>query len=260
MDTTSLHNPAAQPMDPGDVSGGDEEKGHPQPHDRQKPASNNNLSSQWAESKRPLVVCCLLTALVVCGVAFYEYGTGDFMVPPKRPLSNDPNSSVYFGFGCFWHAQYDMFMVERAEFSPPRREDSKITSLVGYAGGLYTSEDGLVCYHGGPRGSLYSDNGHAEVVQVQLDSGHEPAQFSALAGHYFSRGFQTTRGRDEMRRLDPQDAGPAYRNVVGIPGGMNGKLFPLLRAANAHNMPLVQGGADGGRGDEEDEYQVLKRL
>ena len=100
------------------------------------------------------------------------------MVPPKRPLSNDPNSSVYFGYGCFWHAQYDMFMVERAEFSPPRREDSKITSLVGYAGGLYTSEDGLVCYHGGPRGSLYSDNGHAEVVQVQLDSGHEPAQFT----------------------------------------------------------------------------------
>ena len=31
-----------------------------------------------------------------------------------------------------------------------------------------------------------------------------------------------------MQRLDPQDAGPAYRNVVGLPGGVNSPLFKIL--------------------------------
>ncbi len=28
---------------------------------------------------------------------------------------------------------------------------------------------------------------------------------------------------------DPQDQGPAYRNVIGIPGGVNSPLFPIIQ-------------------------------
>jgi peptide methionine sulfoxide reductase MsrA len=133
---------------------------------------------------------------------------------------------------------------------------SRATNLslqVGYAGGLFTSPEGLVCYHGGPTGSLYEDLGHAEAVQVQLDRGQERVQFVALLDQYFRSFHRTSSG---MQRLDPQDSGPPYRNMLGIPGGMEGKFLPIVRERNVNDMPLVEGGDDGGRGDTEDEYQV----
>ncbi len=30
-------------------------------------------------------------------------------------------------------------------------------------------------------------------------------------------------------RLDPQDAGPGYRNVIGLPGGVDSPLFQVLK-------------------------------
>ena len=42
-------------------------------------------------------------------------------------------------------------------------------------------------------------------------------------------------------RKDAQDTGPMYRNVIGIPGGVNGPLYPVLVAANVHGMQLQRG-------------------
>lgn len=60
-----------------------------------------------------------------------------------------------------------------------------------------------------------------------------------------------------MQRQDPQDAGPGYRNVVGIPGGAAGPLFAALQEANVNGMRLAAGeggefAADGAptEGDE----------
>ena len=44
-----------------------------------------------------------------------------------------------------------------------------------------------------------------------------------------------------MRRLDPQDAGPGYRNVVGLPGGTSSPLFKVLQEANKNKMELRAG-------------------
>ena len=45
-----------------------------------------------------------------------------------------------------------------------------------------------------------------------------------------------------MQRVDPQDSGPGYRNVVGIPGGIeNEKLMKQMESANANGMKLVRG-------------------
>ncbi len=43
---------------------------------------------------------------------------------------------------------------------------------------------------------------------------------------YFSQFRKTPFG---MLRLDPQDAGPGYRNVIGIPGGVTSPLFKALQ-------------------------------
>ena len=137
--------------------------------------------------------------------------------PPPKP-ANDPAHSVYFGMGCFWHTQYDMFLVER---KPPfsREDDSAITSLVGYAGGLYMSAGGYVCYHGNPS-TDYSTLGHTEVVSIELaplggnTSALAASQFDALLKHYFDEGFEM-QPDGKLQRLDPMDSGPEYRNAIG---------------------------------------------
>lgn len=225
--------------------------------DVQQPFSEEELNAiRWELRKRTACVGFLLVGVIWFWCPWCSNQTEPGIPPCEHgmcatDMSNNESLSVWLGNGCFWHTQYDMVTVEQgAAF---RRDDEQITSLVGYAGGLYTSPEGLVCYHGGPSGSLYEDLGHAEAVQVQLDHGRERAQFTALLDQYF-RSFESTSGG--MERLDPQDSGAPYRNVIGIPGGMQGKFYALVQDRNVNHMPLVEGGEDGGRGDDEDEYQV----
>jgi peptide methionine sulfoxide reductase MsrB len=87
---------------------------------------------------------------------------------PQTPVPTSEQISVYFGAGCFCHTQYDMFLVESDLDGPFARSDVTITSHVGYAGGWATGTDGLVCYHSDRAGTLYSDLGHGEAVEVRL--------------------------------------------------------------------------------------------
>eukprot|EP00931_Biecheleriopsis_adriatica_P062611 TRINITY_DN37778_c0_g1_i3.p1 TRINITY_DN37778_c0_g1~~TRINITY_DN37778_c0_g1_i3.p1 ORF type:complete len:358 (-),score=50.25 TRINITY_DN37778_c0_g1_i3:157-1230(-) len=177
---------------------------------------------------------------------------------PPAFLRNDPSRSVYLGNGCFWHTQYDFAVLEQDERGAfAGRNDSDVTSLVGYAGGTYQSPSGAVCYHGLP-GTDYSRMGHAEAVSITLDSIHGPkaqAQVAALAKVYFEHGFQTLPdGR--RQRLDPQDMGAEYRNVIGLPGGMdNSELWPIFEAANVYSMQFARG-VGGLEGDVEGEFVV----
>jgi len=60
--------------------------------------------------------------------------------------------------------------------------------------------------------------------------------------------------RGSWSRLDPQDWGPAYRCLIGIPGGVNGALYPLIVAANNdYTDGQVRLQAGRGRGDTVDE-------
>ena len=38
-----------------------------------------------------------------------------------------------------------------------------------------------------------------------------------------------------------QDYGPAYRNAIGLPGGVNGTLYDVVLAANVNAMELTEG-------------------
>jgi peptide methionine sulfoxide reductase MsrA len=152
-------------------------------------------------------------------------------------LASEDVTPIYFGNGCFWGRQYDFINTEKSL----GRDTSKLSALVGYAGGQAKSPDGRVCYYYGPRPTQYEGLGHAEVVQVVLDGKEDEvakSQFRKFAQTYFSQFKKTKAG---MIRQDPQDAGPGYRNVVGLPGGIHSPLFPVLEEANANGMKLLAG-------------------
>lgn len=172
-------------------------------------------------------------------------------------------TTIYFGNGCFWGRQKDFVDVEQQVLNrPPER----VSAVVGYAGGRSTSPDGKVCYYySNNRANVYERLGHAEVVSVQLDAGEAAKkQMEAFAQQYFEQFRRLPWGG--MQRLvrwwyilceilcisylysfvlapcccccpdtpsmratqDPQDKGPGYRNVVGIPGGIDSPLFEAL--------------------------------
>lgn len=76
---------------------------------------------------------------------------------------------------------------------------------------------------------MYEKLGHAEVVQLELGGSPNDSatqeEMQRFADAYFKQFRKTPFG---MIRLDPQDAGPGYRNVVGIPGGVSSPLFKVL--------------------------------
>lgn len=210
-------------------------------------------------------LCIVSISLVVIVVCFLPDGGGEREVDHVANSSSDGSRiKVWLGNGCFWHTQFDTVQIEQDRTGPFARSDPEVTSLVGYAGGDYTGAGGLVCYPGGPAGSQYEPLGHAEACQVELDTNRSRTQFAALLRYYFENGFRNstepvhtishkvTQGRI---RLDPQDYGPPYRNVIGLPGGVNGSLYDLVVAANIYSMPLLPG-RGGPNSDLEDEFTV----
>ncbi|KAI8473868.1 MAG: hypothetical protein J3K34DRAFT_409441 [Monoraphidium minutum] len=176
--------------------------------------------------------------------------------------SKAPADTVYFGNGCFWGRQKDFVEAEKAL---GRTSPDQISSLVGYAAGKKAGPGGKVCYYYSDPRTTYEKLGHAEVVQVALTPGEEAqqeAEFRRFADTYFSQFQRLRNGR--MQRLDPQDFGPGYRNVVGLPGGVSSPLFKVLQDANVNRMELregsgnaYEGGGIGARPTEGDELGVV---
>ena len=145
---------------------------------------------------------------------------------------------VYFSNGCFWGRQYDFVQTEQKLLG---RSPEEVTAVAGYAAGKIPSDK--VCYYYTPeKDTVYERLGHAEAVQVELRAKtpeEKEQQFRSFADTYFKQFRKLPGGK--MLRLDPQDAGPGYRNVVGIPGGVGGPLFKILQEANINNMELREG-------------------
>jgi hypothetical protein len=99
--------------------------------------------------------------------------------------------------------------------------------------------------------------GHGEAVSVSLDAASgllAQAQLAEIVKVYFEHGFTSTSGG--RLRLDPQDAGAEYRNVIGLPGGKrNAELWPIVEKANVHRMPLLDG--EGGPWSDTDDNYVV---
>ena len=152
----------------------------------------------------------------------------------------DASVPVYFGNGCFWGRQKGFVDTE---MKMGRSMDS-VSSIVGYAGGRGGADgrgdNGQVCYYYSAPGTQYERLGHAEVVQVKVaaDPAKQKEEYRMFAREYFSRFTKTPVG---MIRLDPQDRGAGYRNVIGLPGGLANPLAAVLREENVNGMELVEG-------------------
>jgi peptide methionine sulfoxide reductase MsrA len=145
---------------------------------------------------------------------------------------------VYFGCGCFWHVQHEFVEAERTILN---RGDMELTSYTGYGGGTAGSVNGKVCYHNAMQVADYGKLGHAEAVGMRIP----PSQFGLIAEEYcklFSK--------DGLRPDQLGDRGTEYRNVVGVPGGVNSPYAKELVAASVKQGDKLDFAA--GKGDDAD--------
>lgn len=94
------------------------------------------------------------------------------------------------------------------------RDVSTSTAVVGYAGGKENSKS--TCYYYNAPDTLYEKQGHAEVVQVGIDSAKAAEQFGAFSETYFSQ-FQKTRfGMIRLVRLFRRLSESCSNRIAGM--------------------------------------------
>ena len=68
----------------------------------------------------------------------------------------------------------------------------------------------------------------------------------ALVTQYFNNSFILVNG--SWVREDPDDRGPGFRNVIGLPGGVYGPLFRFVGMRNIHALRIREGGKSATNG------------
>jgi len=142
---------------------------------------------------------------------------------------------VYFGCGCFWHVQHEFVEAEKKLLG---RSDMEITARAGYAGGKAGMLNNKVCYHNAMKISDYGSLGHAEVVGMKIP----PSQFQNFVVEYCKLFNDKGYRPDQLG-----DVGPEYRNLVGIPGGINNimaKQMVETSIANGDKLNFAKGNGD----------------
>ena len=149
--------------------------------------------------------------------------------------------NVYFGCGCFWHVQHEFVEAEKNLL---KRSELEYTARAGYAGGrpmagnsasattttttatATATMDGKVCYHNAAQIADYGTLGHAEVVNLQIPS----YAFADFVKEYTALFSEQGYRPDQLG-----DRGLEYRNVVGIPGGVESKYAKILVETSMKN-------------------------
>jgi len=134
---------------------------------------------------------------------------------------------LYFGAGCFWHIQH---VFVEAEKSLLKRNESSFTAFAGYAGATASTPSSRPCYT--------DSQVHAEVVGFTIPNS-SVAQFASV---YFGMFV----GHD---RSHTNDRGPAYRAVIGLPGGISGSLFNVIKSSQPQDKKWE---LREGKGDDAD--------
>jgi len=124
--------------------------------------------------------------------------------------ADDPLIDVYLGCGCFWHVQHEFVEAERRILG--RTSDLDLTARAGYAGGTQTGPDSKVCYHNAASVADYGKLGHAEVVALRIPA----SKFKDFCLEYCN-----LFSKEGYRPDQAGDRGSEYRNLVGVPGGVD---------------------------------------
>ena len=204
---------------------------------------------------------CTALSLFIAWVVWYISPRAPSVAAVQTISISGNYTRVYVGMGCFWELQWATTRLELSLFArctggdgptfvnPWNATDgscvaASVTSKVGYAGGTGgLGGGGRVCYRCGLGcQDDYDHLGHAEVVQVALETPQLEQQFRALADAF----FHEFTGPDGARARPDQtmDRGAEYRSVVGWPGGRSSPLWPIFERANVHGMELRAGSGD----------------
>mmetsp|Transcript_6268 Transcript_6268/g.10394 ORF Transcript_6268/g.10394 Transcript_6268/m.10394 type:complete len:199 (+) Transcript_6268:565-1161(+) len=108
------------------------------------------------------------------------------------------------------------------------RNGKLLTSLTGYAGGKKLGDRNRVCYHNMRQVADYGRLGHAEVVGMKIPT----ATLYDFAKRYFQLFVKyDLPGVSIVDRADPQDKGPEYRSLLGLPGGVHSAQYVEIQRA-----------------------------
>jgi peptide methionine sulfoxide reductase MsrA len=142
-----------------------------------------------------------------------------------------------------WHVQHEFVEAEKRIL---QRTDAELTARAGYAGGKALGDQGKVCYHNAGQIADYGNLGHAEIVRVQIPARVFP-EFAVEYCNLFSK---------EGYRPDQfGDRGGEYRNVVGLPGGVQSKHAQQLVEASTANGDKLDFAK--GKGDDPDRRALV---
>lgn len=155
-----------------------------------------------AQSRRSFFQQQLILQPLAAAAAFSTYK------PTAAAAESDDLIEVYFGCGCFWHVQHEFVEAERNLLG---RSNDEISSRTGYAGGRELGPEGKVCYHNALQIADYGRLGHAEVVNMKIPASKLPDFVIEYCKLFSEEGYRP----DQFG-----DRGPEYRNLVGIPGGV----------------------------------------
>lgn len=153
----------------------------------------------------------------------------------SNAISEEGLIDVYFGCGCFWHVQHEFVEAEKKLLG---RSETEITARAGYAGGKAGMLNNKVCYHNAMKISDYGSLGHAEVVNLKIP----PSQFQNIVVEYCKLFDDKGYRPDQMG-----DVGPEYRNLVGIPGGLNNDMAKQMvetSIVNGDKLDFAKGNGD----------------
>lgn len=175
--------------------------------------------------------------------AFTAAGLGLSTPEAAQATDGDGLIDVYFGCGCFWHVQHEFVEAEKRILG---RSDSALTARAGYAGGNAGAKNGKVCYHNALSISDYGSLGHAEVVSLQIPPSKFPEFVKEYCNLFSEQGYRP----DQMG-----DRGLEYRNLVGIPGGVDGAYSKLLVDASIQAGDKLNFAR--GKGDDADQRALV---
>lgn len=174
------------------------------------------------------------------GAALAIAGLG---LPTGANAEEEVPIEVYFGCGCFWHVQHEFVEAERRILG---RSDSETTARAGYAGGNAGARNGKVCYHNALSISDYGSLGHAEVVSLTIPPSKFPDFVTEYCNLFSEQGYRP----DQFG-----DRGLEYRNLVGIPGGVDGNFSKQLVEASIKAGDKLNFAR--GKGDDADQRALV---
>ena len=129
-----------------------------------------------------------------------------------------------FGSGCYWGRQFDFVTLEQQW----KRSSTQITTVGGYFGGTNTNP--IACYYNQHNLAVYSTEGHAEVIKIEIPW----KQLEASLELYFASFLELS--PSIYTREDYFDVGPGYRALIGFPGGIeNTTVMNIIRKMDPHH-------------------------